>query len=72
MKVGDRYVWRETFKDVRGTVVEIIGSNVIIQWFEDGEKSRTIRYHISMISDEPRLEIDKEYYREQKLIELGI
>jgi hypothetical protein len=76
MKVGERYVWKETFKDTRGTIVDIIGSdhnqNVIIQWYENGKKTRLIRYHISQIIDEKRLKIDKQYYREQKLIELGI
>jgi hypothetical protein len=35
-------------------------------------RRRNIRYHISQIQDEKRIQIDKEYYRELKLNELGI
>lgn len=79
-KVGDRFIWKETWKenierDIRGIVIDVIvypQQNVIIQWYENGIKTRSIRYHICQIKDEKRIKIDKEHYRDQKLNELGI
>ena len=74
--VGDRWVWRDNEnpnqfrnKTVRGYISEIKpGMNIIIKW----ENGRMIQYNQSMIEEEPRLSLDKEHYRNQKLELLGI
>ena len=79
-KLGDRLIWEENIpnwapRDIRGIVTDLKihpQQNVIIQWYENGIKTRSIRYHIYQIQDEPRIQIDKEYYRDQKLKEIGI
>ena len=76
-RAGDRLVWKENIgRDIRGIVIDVVAypqQNVIIQWYENGIKTRSaIRYHICQIKDEKRIQIDKEYYRDQKLNELGI
>lgn len=75
-RAGDRLVWKENIgRDIRGIVIDVIvypQQNVIIQWYENGIKTKSIRYHIFQIKDEKRIQIDKEYYRDQKLNELGI
>jgi len=78
MKVGDCVVWIEVKENIKikGIVIDSIGydkeQNITIQWDVDGINTRTIIYHISQIQDEKRIQIDKEYYRELKLNELGI
>lgn len=75
-RAGDRLVWKENIgRDIRGIVIDVVAypqQNVIIQWYENGIKTKSIRYHICQIKYEKRIQIDKEHYRDQKLNELGI
>jgi hypothetical protein len=81
IKIGTRYIWVEKEKPiVKGIVVDIVKyhndqENVKIQWYEDLTwitRGPVINYHKDMIISESRIQIDKEYYREMKLRELGI
>lgn len=87
-EVGMRWVWRddnfshifpgsaavdeeapEVHYMLRGYISEIKpGMSIIIKW----ENGRMIQYNQSMIEEEPRLSLDKEHYRNQKLELLGI
>ena len=68
-KVGDRWIWKEHSYEVKGYICEMKSSNsIIIKW----QNGRLIQYNDYMIKEEPRLQIDKEYYRNQKLELLGI
>lgn len=68
-KVGDRWVWKEDTYEVKGYVCEMKSPNsIVIKW----ENGRLIQYNDYMIEEEPRLQIDKEYHRNQKLELLGI
>ena len=82
MKVGDRYIWCETDenkklfnREVKGVVIEIPiywgHDNFIIEWSLEGVTTKT-KYSSSYLQNETRIQIDKQYYREQKLKELGI
>ena len=54
---------------MKGYVCEMKTPNsIVIKWGND----RLIQYNDYMIEEEPRLQIDKEYYRNQKLESLGI
>jgi hypothetical protein len=80
--IGTRYVWVDgEYPIAKGIIVDIKdfdnekGANVIMEWYEGGTLqtgSRLIRYHRNTIQNETRIQIDKEYYRNQKLKELGI
>jgi len=68
-KVGDRWIWKEPNYEVKGYICEMKSPNsIVIKW----ENDRLIQYNDYMIEEEPRLQIDKEYYRNQKLESLGI
>jgi hypothetical protein len=69
-KVGDRWIWKESTSDVmKGYISEIKSLNsIVIKW----ENGRLIQYNDYMIEENTRLQIDKEYYRNQKLESLGI
>jgi len=68
-KVGDRWIWKEPNYEVKGYISEMKTPNsIVIKW----ENDRLIQYNDYMIEEEPRLQIDKEYYRNQKLESLGI
>ena len=54
---------------LRGYISELKpGGSIIIKW----ENGKGIQYNDYMIEEENRLQIDKEYYRNQKLELLGI
>jgi len=83
-KVGDRWIWKEdsvSFSPkgeliiisdgiiLKGIITEVKSPNsIIIKW----ENGKSIQYSDYMIELEPRLQIDKQYYRNQKLESLGI
>jgi hypothetical protein len=68
-KVGDRWIWNGSSYKVKGYISEMKSPNsIIIKW----QNGRLIQYNDYMIKEEPRLQIDKEYYRNQKLELLGI
>jgi hypothetical protein len=70
-KVGDRWIWREYNYCVRGYISELKPGNrlsIIIKW----ENGNMTQYNDYMIEEAPQLSIDKEYYRNQKLEQLGI
>jgi hypothetical protein len=72
-KVGDRWIWNADYDGssykVKGYISEMKSPNsIIIKW----QNGRLIQYNDYMIKEEPRLQIDKEYYRNQKLELLGI
>lgn len=69
--VGDRWVWKDDNNSIRGYISELKGPNklsICIKW----ENGQHIQYNNYMIEEDPRLSIDKEYYRNQKLELLGI
>ena len=82
--IGTRYVWVDgEYPIAKGIIVDIKdfdnekGANVIMEWYEGGtlqpgSEGRLIRYHRNTMQNETRIQIDKEYYRNQKLKELGI
>ena len=80
--IGARYVWVEDEYIANGIVIDIKGDkqqqNVIIQWYNHIREGLSpsfrpiITYHIDMFMNEPRIQMDKEYYRDMKLKELGI
>jgi hypothetical protein len=68
-KVGDRWIWTDDNHVVRGVISELKSPNsIVIKW----ENGRLIQYNDHMIEEEPRLQIDKEHYRNKKLESLGI
>lgn len=85
VEVGQRYIWEEPKRGLipeglifKGMVIKFIGDNIVISWKDSiGEDIRPIQYSKDQFSellqeDEPRLKIDKEYYRHKSLTELGI
>jgi hypothetical protein len=70
--VGDRWIWTDSnpLYTIRGYISELFKNRLsfIIKW----ENGRETHYNDYMIKKEPRLSIDKEYYRNQKLESLGI
>lgn len=79
LKAGDRLVWIEEgvreaslFKGIVEQAIGLAGkdANFVIQWYENGIRGRKIRYHISQIQDEPRIQRDIEHYRDIRLKEI--
>lgn len=82
VEIGQRYIWeeKEVFIDqkCKGIVTFLNDKNVTISW-EDNKhtKLRDIQYDIfsflNLLNEsDPRLRIDKEYYRNEALKKLGI
>jgi hypothetical protein len=68
-KVGDRWIWTDDNHVVRGVISELKSPNsIVIKW----ENGRLIQYNDHMIEEEHRLQVDKEYYRNEKLEQIGI
>ena len=77
-KVGDRWIYSSEFLteyqengyyNLIGYVTEVKQGSITIKW----ENGRTIEYNEYMIKiNQHRLQFDKEWYRSQKLNELGI
>lgn len=77
--VGDRLIWKEHDYCLRGYISQIKPINgeltkyhhfdsIIIKW----ENGKMTQYNDYMIEEAPQLSIDTEYYRNQKLEQLGI
>jgi hypothetical protein len=70
-KVGDRVVWLDPeskIRELKGIVIKVLGQldqlNIVIEW----ENGRTIQYHLVQLQHlKTKLQIDKQYYRNQKL-----
>jgi hypothetical protein len=70
--VGDRLIWIEDFPTIRGVVIRKKHDHIRKCWLIDvrWENGRVLTYSENNI--DTRLQIDKEYYRNEKLKELGI
>ena len=74
-QVGDRWIWQDDTivkgDILRGYITELKPGrtrSIIIKW----ENGNMTQYNDYMIEEAPQLSIDKEYYRNQKLEQLGI
>ena len=66
--IGDRWIWQDKEGVIRGYIVYVNPRYINIKWENDVESV----YNYSMIKNESRLSYDKEYYRNEKLKQLGI
>ncbi len=66
IKIGTRYLWIEDGYIIRGIIKDIKEKNIIINWY--GET--TYSYKMDYFMNETRIQMDKEYYRDQKLKDL--
>ena len=66
--IGDRWIWQDKEGVIRGYIIYVSPTWINIKW-ENNAKSL---YDCSMIKRETRLSYDKEYYRNEKLKQLGI
>jgi hypothetical protein len=70
---GDRLIWIDNFPTIRGVVIRKKHDHIRKCWLIDvrWENGRVLTYSEKHI-DMNRLQIDKEYYRNEKLKTLGI
>lgn len=69
---GDRLIWVEDFPTIKGVVIRKKHDHIRKCWLIDvrWENGRVLTYSENNI--DTRLQIDKEYYRNEKLEKLGI
>ena len=77
VEVDQRYIWEENIGGgsiiINRGIVAITGNSIVISW----DSGRLITYSKTMFSEllnenPPRLKIDKEYYRNKKIEDLGL
>ncbi len=66
IKIGTRYLWIEDGYIIRGIIKDIKEKNIIIHWYGKTNYS----YKMDYFMNETRIQMDKEYYRDQKLKDL--
>jgi hypothetical protein len=82
IEIGQRFIWEEVFDGIagiyRGEIIQIDDNTITTSWIDSKQiPVRSIQYDISnflklLSESNPRLKIDKEYYRDKALKELGI
>jgi|688.fasta_scaffold2291497_2 hypothetical protein len=74
IEIGQRYIWVENDTiSIKGELIKSNNSTLSMKWKNGRLTQYTERLILELLNKkEPNLKIDKEYYRDRSLKELGI